>query len=399
MKKYIVCFIAFFPLLLSGQELFQFPEDTETSWVSFENPTGKKGQGGKENNGAKGHAWDNIQPGQSKELFNVHTTGIIKRIWMTIADRSPRTLRSVRIDIYWDGAERPAVSAPLGDFFGMGLGRMTAFQNAFFSEAEGKSFNCFIPMPFKKEARIVLTNESPAVQTLFFDVNFLKVKSLEKGALYFHTFWSNNVHTSLGDDFAVLPEIQGQGRFLGANFGIITDSSYGNSWWGEGEVKIYLDGDHTYPSLVGTGTEDYLGTGWGQGTFVNDYTGCLSADEKSRCWTFYRYHVPDPVYFKNNCRVSVQQMGGDNLAGVRSIFKKGAALIPVSVTASDYGKQWNLAAMKQPPALTDSHFPNGWVNFFRKDNYSATAYFYLDKPESGLPLLQPLKERLTGIAN
>jgi hypothetical protein len=386
------------PAVLWGQKLYQLPPHADTRWVSFENPSGEKGNAGKENKQAKGHAWDNIEPGESKIIFDVSNPGIIKRIWLTVSDRSPVMLRSLRIDMYWDNADKPAVSAPLGDFFGVGLGKMVSFQNALFANPEGRSFECYISMPFRKNAKIVITNESNKQETLFYDIDYLKLEKLPKGSLYFHAYWSDNSKTTLGEDFAILPKIKGRGRFLGANFGIITDTSYGNSWWGEGEVKIYLDGDSTYPTLAGTGTEDYLGSGWGLGTFANQFTGCLIADPKNREWVFYRYHIPDPVYFHENIKVTIQQIGGGQLKGVRKIAKQGAPLIPVSVTASDYSKQWNLLDMVSPPKLTDTDFPLGWVNFYRKDNYSATVYFYLNKPESNLPPLAPVAERIKGIS-
>lgn len=398
MRELMIALLILTPSLSFAQQLYQFPGHRRTGWVDFENPLGKKGMGGKANRGAKGHAWDNIGPGKSRVIFDVKGAGIIKRIWMTLSDKSPGMLRSLRVDMYWDGAATPAVSAPLGDFFGLALGRMASFQNALFSEAEGRSFNCFIPMPFRKGAKVVITNESGSQETLFYDIDYLKMRRLPRKSLYFHAYWSCNKDTRVGEDFTVLPRITGKGRFLGANFGIITDSIYGHSWWGEGEVKVYLDGDSTFPSLVGTGTEDYLGSGWGLGRFVNRYTGCLLADPAARAWAFYRYHIPDPIYFNKSCKVAIQQMGGDGRDNVRKLVQGGATLIPVSVTAPDYSRQWSLLDMKSPPRLTDSGFPLNWVNFYRKDNYSATVYFYLDKPGGDLPPLASAPDRMRGIA-
>jgi hypothetical protein len=160
---------------------------------------------------------------------------------------------------------------------------------------------------------------------------------------------------------------------------------------------VYLDGDTKYPTLVGTGTEDYMGSGWGLRTFADQYTGCLVANSEEREWAFYRYHIPDPIYFRSDCRVVMQQLGGDSRDDLRKIYEKGAKLIPVTVTAPDHSRQWNLMEMKDPPKLDDADFPLGWVNFYRKDNYSATAYFYLDKPVSDLPPLAPVAERTRGI--
>jgi hypothetical protein len=125
--------------------------------------------------------------------------------------------------------------------------------------------------------------------------------------------------------------VTGKGRFLGVNVGIKANPIYEQYWWGEGEVKMYLDGDNKFPTLVGTGAEDYIGTGWGQGEFYNDYSGCLFANTDSSGWAFYRFHVPDPVYFKTGCRVTLQQMGGNRKELVSGLQNKGVPLIPVAI--------------------------------------------------------------------
>lgn len=376
-----------------AQELYTFPADIETRWTSFENSSGARGAGGSENKKAKGHPAEFMAPGETKTLLNFTGAGTIRRIWITVSNRSQANLRALKIEMYWDGAAKPAVSVPLGDFFGVGLGRKTSFQNALFSDPEGRSFNCYIPMPFQKGARVILVNESKANIHLFYDIDFLKVKEQAPGTLYFHAFWSRDQKPELAKDFNILPAVKGKGRYLGMNMGIITDPLYQKSWWGEGEVKIYLDGDKDLPTLNGSGTEDYIGTGWGQGIFAHDFQGCLVADTLTREWAFYRYHVPDPVYFQSECRVSIQLMGGDGLRKVREYKAHGAELIPVTV-----GLENSLVKLLDKPiALEDKSFPDGWVNFYRRDDVSATAYFYLDKPEHGLPSLAPVQQRIAGL--
>lgn len=394
--KYLLTLLCLGLSTLQAQELYRIPPGAQPRWASFENPTAAKGKGGMENRQAKGHACEQVKPGESKVLMNASGAGTIQRIWITVNKRSPVMLRSLRLDMYWDGASKPAVSAPLGDFFGVGLGRRTPFQNALFADPEGRSFNCFIPMPFRKGARVVFTNESKEEVTLFYDINFMQVDRQPDDALYFHAYWSRNNHTKLGEDFEILPTINGRGRFLGSNLGIITDTAYGKSWWGEGEVKVYLDGDGKLPTLTGTGTEDYIGTAWGQGTFINQYTGCTIADEAGRQWAFYRFHIPDPIYFGTDCRVAIQQMGGDQTAAVQKLQAAGARLIPVTVTVADLSTV-KLLEKDPVPKLTDPDFPKGWTNFYRLDNYSATAYFYLDKPVHSLAPLAPVTERTEGL--
>jgi hypothetical protein len=178
------------------------------------------------------------------------------------------------------------------------------------------------------------------------------------------------------------------------NMGIITGKLYENSWWGEGEVKIYLDGDGDLPTLNGTGTEDYIGTGWGQGLFAHAYQGCLVADEKTRQWAFYRYHIPDPVYFTKDCKVTIQIIGGDMRDKVRGYVKNGAVLTPVTVFGTALIK---LLELQSAPPLDDKNFPDGWTNFYRQDDVSATAYFYLNSPVSDVPTIQDVKIRTAGL--
>lgn len=371
------------------------PEGIETRWSSFENPGAAKGKGGSENKNAKGHPSEMFKPGETKTLLNVSGAGVIQRMWMTISDRSPQTLRAIKIEMFWDGATTPAVSVPLGDFFGLAHGRKVAFQNALFSDPEGRSFTSYIPMPYKKSARIVLVNEGSVTVNLFYDVNFQQVKNHGTDVLYFHAYWNRIEKTELSKDFVILPSVKGKGRFLGTNMGIITDPLYEKSWWGEGEVKIYTDGDSDLPTLNGTGTEDYIGTGWGQGLFTHQYQGCLVADEPTRQWAFYRYHIPDPVYFNSNCKVAIQIMGGEMTDNVRRYARNGAPLIPVTVAGE---KEFiKLLELKPVPSLHDESFPKGWTNFYRSDDVSATAYFYLDSPVNGLPVIQPVTVRVNGL--
>jgi hypothetical protein len=133
--------------------------------------------------------------------------------------------------------------------------------------------------------------------------------------LYFHASWRRESPTKVGRDFEILPRVEGKGRFLGANVGVLADPK-NLGWWGEGEVKMYLDGDTEYPTLIGTGTEDYIGTGWGQKPFAGRYQGCYVSDDEAHIYSFYRYHVPDPVYFEKSARVTIQQIGGTSKKNV-----------------------------------------------------------------------------------
>jgi len=371
--------------------LFKY-QDLDPRWNSFENPNTEKGVGGMQNKGAKGHPYDKLLAGESKVLMNVEGSGIITRMWFTIQDRSPKMLRSIKIELFWDGSEKAAVSVPFGDFFGNGLGQMVPFQNELFADPEGRSFNCFIPMPFKTGAKVVVTNEGNTdLNMLFYDIDLVKTKSWNPDNLYFHCYWNRDTATTPGVDYEILPNILGKGRFLGVNFGVIANPSYQKSWWGEGEVKMYLDGDGDFATLVGTGTEDYIGTAWGQGKFINRYTGCLVADTENDYWTFYRYHIPDPIFFKKDIKVTIHAMGGNQKQKVIELLDEGIPLIPVTIQNEDTFIR--LMDMEQPVDLKNENLIDGWTNFYRTDDWSSTAYFYLDSPVNSLPKLQSVDIR------
>jgi hypothetical protein len=394
MRIMLLAIFLFFICTAHAQELYIMPKGNPTSHMSsFENLNGVKGQGGISNQSAKGNAFESLPAGKSKTLLNIKGAGTIQRMWFTVRNREPKQLRSLRLQIFWDNAAKPAVDVPFGDFFSVGLGRTTIFESALFSSPEGRSFNCYIPMPFKNAARVVLNNEGAVDEMLlFYDIDFIRVNAQPADMLYFHAYWHRQKSSAIGACFDVLPNITGKGRYLGANIGVNADTSYRGSWFGEGEVKMYIDDDTKYPTINGTGTEDYIGTGWGQGVFINRYQGCTIADEAKQQYCFYRFHIPDQVFFYKNFKASIQQIGGADLEMVRGFLKNGARLQPITVANDATG--FVRLFEGNHPAIMDADFPKGWVNFYRSDDYSATAYFYLDKPQNNLPALAPVAERI-----
>jgi len=376
------------------------PKGVRTRWISPENPNGEKSKGGITNKGAKGNAFYIVQPGETKVLMDVKGAGIIQRMWMSgTIGRSREQRRAVRIDMYWDGAKKPAVSAPIGDFFGVAHGLLFPFESKLFLSPEGRSFNSNVKMPYKESALITITNESLSEVWFWYDINYLEVDDLPENTLYFHTYWNRDLKTKLGEDFQILPKVNGSGRYIGANIGLIGGEHYQDSWFGEGEVKVYLDGDKEFPTLVGTGTEDYIGTGWGQGTFSNQYVGALISNREHAIYAFYRYHLEDHVYFNENCKVTIQQMGSSNKTDLLKMVENGAEIKPVWFLDQRKEKTeqgWLLEEGNEE--LFDSEdFPVTSTNYYRRDDVCATAYFYLDKPESNLPDLPAVEIRLKGL--
>ncbi len=380
-------------IISQAQSLYEMPANPQSRLSSFENPNSIKGNGGKTNKTAKGNAFENMEPGETKKLLDIKGEGTIQRIWLTI-DHSPVKLRSLRLQFFWDGSNKPAVDVPLGDFFGYNLGKQIAFQSALFSSGEGRSYNCYIPMPFKKAAKVLLINEGTERVKLFYDIDFL-LQKLPLNSLYFHAYWNRQQTGQLGDDYTLLPKVEGKGRFLGISVGLNTDTSYGKSWWGEGEVKMYLDGDTKYPTINGTGAEDYIGSAWGLSTFTNWYQGCTIANDLTGQFNFYRWHIPDAIYFNKDIKVTIQQIGGWMKEDMKRLHQRGVNF--KAITVDGPAGFTRLLDMENPPLLTDPAFPEGWVNFYRIDDYSSVSYFYLDKPASSLSSLPSLNVRLKGV--
>jgi hypothetical protein len=195
----------------------------------------------------------------------------------------------------------------------------------------------------------------------------------------------------VGKDAVLLPEVKGRGRFLGVSVGVNIDSAYGPTWWGEGEFKCWLDGDEKYPTIAGTGSEDYIGTGWSEGRFANLYQGCLLAESAAGKYAFYRFHIPDPIYFQTACKVTMQQIGGFFRPDVLALQHKG---VPMQLVSSSGVSGFRGAFDNGIKGSITAGDEKDWVNFYRSDDYSATAYFYLDRPDSDLPELAPLTQRI-----
>lgn len=370
-----------------GEKLYEMQPDVHTRWASYENPAGEKGAGGKARNGRKGAAWFTLEEGEAVTLAQAEgTSGMIRRIWITMNNRSKEALRGVILEIYWDGARTPAVHAPIGDFFCHGIGRMAVVKNALFSSPEGRNFNCFIPMPFRSGMKVVVKNESgQQVKHFYYDVDYTLGDAVDEKTMYFHCWFNRENPTTMKKDFELLPYLQGSGRYLGVNLGIRCDTDrYFQTWWGEGEVKVYLDGDKEYPTLCGTGVEDYVATAWGQDYYYDLYHGSQIYDTENMEIGCYRLHIPDPIFFHENIRVTIQQIGGidtdDELNKAKFHFNeitKGYRYTSVNGGKIDFPK---IDGTNVLPEL-----------FEREDDWSCCTYFYYDRAENDLPVLETEK--------
>ena len=229
--------------------------------------------------------------------------------------------------------------------------------------------------------KIAVTNESTErVGGFYYDVDYTIGDKHGADTLYFHAFYNRENPTTECRDYVILPKVSGKGRFLGCNIGVIANKElYYTTWWGEGEVKVYLDGDNEYPTLCGTGTEDYIGTGWGQGRYVNLYQGCHLADFEKMQYCFYRYHIPDPVYFHKDVRVTIQQIGYWDSAARAYLYYQGTPVLSTRNKLLDLSK-------------SGSSERSGIYE--RCDDWSGCAYFYLNSPVNDLPELAPPEDRI-----
>lgn len=391
----LVIFAILFYVISYAQttEMYSMPENVQTRWSSFENITAAKGAGGKVGKGSKGYPYHVLQPGESVTLLDVNGSGIINRIWMTFDDlyHLENEHRSMKIEMFWDGSDKPAVSAPVEDFFNVVFGRMVAFDNELFSSPEGRSHMSYVQMPYRKSAKIVITNESKEKShRIFYDINLTEVKILDKNVMYFHAYWHRDKATTLGKDFDIAPKVEATGRFLGCNIGVINIHKY-TGWWGEGEVKVYMDGDDKNPSLIGSGTEDYIGSGWAQGVYHTKYMGSSIVDDEKGEYAFYRFHIIDPIYFQKEIKVTIQQMGGTQKGEIKKFIRDGKPVLPVCHIDKN---KLQLNFFDGYASFDDEKYDdNTWTNYYRQDDVCATSYFYLTTPNGVLDKVVPFEER------
>jgi len=299
-----------------------------TRSISSENRGGGKGQGGMApaapdgpacdlGQGWKCHAWDPIQPGETFEMADIQGPGAIQSLWMTGCVHRDMILR-----FYWDGQSTPSVECPAGDFFAApwmdpngrrNCPRVTSMPVAV-NPASG--MNCFWEMPFRKRCRVTLENRGPKVETLFFQLNYT-LTEIPEDAAYFHAQFRRVNPLPYKEVYTLLDGVKGRGHYVGTSMGWGINNS---GWWGEGEIKFYLDGDGEFPTICGTGTEDYFGGSynWDVGGYETYSTAFLGMHQVLRPdglynsqhrHAMYRWHVMDPIRFERDLRVTIQALG------------------------------------------------------------------------------------------
>lgn len=279
--------------------------------ISFENPTGAPGEGGKPSSllgpGRKGSPMRSVPPDSTYVLCDIAGPGTIRHIWLTTS-RSPENLRSIVIRAWWDDQPHPSIECPVGDFMGFAHGRVMPYDSAVHSCGQNAGMNIWLPMPFAKRARIEFTNEGSGAIPLFYQIDYTIGDTHPGDVGRLHCLFRRENPTIIREDYTILPARKGKGRFIGTVLGIRYEDK---RWWGEGEIKFYMDGDTEYPTICGTGCEDYVCLSYGMQQTPFMYNGCSLNDTERGFVSMYRWHLPDPIWWRTGCRITIQQIGWD----------------------------------------------------------------------------------------
>jgi hypothetical protein len=336
--------------------------DARSRSISAENPTGEKGKGGMATpnpadtnrpDGASsadtlGQGWKvrpfiRVNAGETAVLMDVAGPGVIQHIWMV-----ENINRGLVIRFYWDGEDTPSVESPVPDFFAVGHGRVAQLNSLAVTVNPKNALSCFWPMPFRKRARITLTNETDKdVKLVAYQITYVET-AVPAAAGTFHAQY-RRAATGAQNPYVILDGVKGRGRYVGT---FLAWTQMEKGWFGEGEVKMYMDGDDGFPTICGTGTEDYFLASWGfPQTYSTAYSGSvLPANELAeppQLWSLYRWHIQDPINFSQDLKVTIQALG--------------------------------------------------WGSKYRKlknDEISSVAFWYQNEPHAPFPKIPPLAERL-----
>lgn len=335
--------------------------------ISPENYTGAPGQGGMcelEDGNARlaardlGKGWKVnpyifIEPGQTVDIANIDGPGCIQHIWMTPTGR----WRNVVIRFYWDGQENPSVESPVGDFFAAAWNQYAQLSSLAVCINPGSAFNCYWQMPFRKHCRITLTNIGTERVTYYYQIDYTLTDVPEDSA-YFHAQFRRTNPLPYKTDYTILDGVKGQGHYVG------TFMAWGvnnNGWWGEGEIKFFMDGDKDYPTICGTGTEDYFcGSYDFEDPFTHDryvpfctpYAGLHQVITPDKLYAsqfrfgMYRWHITDPIRFESDLKVTIQALG----------WREGGRYLPLQDDIASVAFWYQTLPAAPFPALPDKDY-------------------------------------------
>jgi hypothetical protein len=335
----------------------------ESRSISPENPTGEKGKGAmatpdpaksparKLGLGWKVAPYVVIEPGEAKVLADIAGEGAIAQIWMTPTG----AWRSSILRIYWDGSPEPSVECPVGDFFACGWNKYAQVSSLAVCVNPGSAFNCYWEMPFRKRCLITMSNTADSAMILFYQINYV-LTEVPTDAAYFHAQFRRVNPLPYKEVYTIVDGITGRGQYVGT---YMAWGVHNSGWWGEGEIKFFMDGDAEFPTICGTGTEDYFCGSYnfdvgkengGYREFTTPYAGLAQVIRPDGLYAsqqrfgMYRWHIADPIRFKRDLRVTIQALGwlGDP--------RKGAEYLPLQddIASVAYWYQ-TIPAGKFPP--------------------------------------------------
>lgn len=301
--------------------------NAESRSISAENFTGEKGKGAMATEGTGkdcardlGTGWKispsiRLQPGETFQLAQIAGPGMIKHIW--IVDDCSKN-RKLVLRMYWDGSDTPSVETPLADFFAcadyQSYSQLTSIPVCVNPK---RAFNCYWEMPFYKDCRITLENIYTKEITVYYQIDYV-LTELPENCAYFHAQFRRVNPLPYKEVYTILDNVEGSGQYVGT---YLFWGVNNNGWWGEGEIKFYLDGDTDYPTICGTGTEDYFcgsynfDIGGKYQEYCTPYAGLSKVTRpdglyaSNQRFSMYRWHICDPVYFKENIKVTIQALG------------------------------------------------------------------------------------------
>jgi hypothetical protein len=302
-------------------------DDAESRSISPENPTGEKGKGGMATIGTGetcarelGQGWKvspsiRIRAGHTFELASITGPGTVEQLWMTPTGN----WRFSILRIYWDNQDYPSVECPVGDFFACGWGKFAQVSSLAVCVNPGSAFNSYWSMPFQKHCRITMENMDDEDMILYYQINY-SLGNVDKSAGYFHAQFRRVNPLLYKEVCTILDGVQGWGRYVGTYIAWGVNNS---GWWGEGEIKFFLDGDKKFPTICGTGTEDYFCGSYNfenretrqYQEFTTPYSGMPQVIRPDGVYAsqmrfgLYRWHIADPIRFQKDLRVTIQALG------------------------------------------------------------------------------------------
>jgi hypothetical protein len=308
--------------------------DAKTRSISPENFNGAKGKGGMAVTGTGSNASRDLGKGwkvspsvviKAKTTYTIAEidgSGSIQHIWMTPTGNWRYSI----LRFYWDDETTPSVEVPVGDFFGMGWGQYAALNSLAVTVNPGSAFNCYWPMPFRKKCRITMENINTEDMVLYYQVDYI-LTEVPADAAYFHAQFNRTNPLPYKTDYVLVNNIKGRGQYVGT---YIAWGVHNNGWWGEGEIKFFMDGDTEYPTICGTGTEDYFCGSYDFDTRSKNAAGVETVDYTpfstayaglhqvikgdghyavSQRFGMYRWHLTDPIRFEKDLKVTIQALG------------------------------------------------------------------------------------------